>query len=181
MLEYSMTRTCWATDWTSFGVSKLKRRLHRLFWVYAWQCHIVENLMSLLISYIHAVIGHKEIIQVVFFNPLRPETPKGVLWTVKTQTKCCMIKINLRRKKYCNNIFEKYNLWPLNLYNGPPWLYCIKLYGKFQWSYMVNKADNLCKNSKGAQKNHQRLLSQQIFEQLVLLDNFFALFYADKK
>ena len=24
----------WATDWTSFGVSKLKRRLHRLVWVY---------------------------------------------------------------------------------------------------------------------------------------------------
>ena len=25
---------CLATDWTSFGVSKLKRRLHRLVWVY---------------------------------------------------------------------------------------------------------------------------------------------------
>ena len=28
---------CWATDWTSFGVSKLKRRLHRLVWVYTCQ------------------------------------------------------------------------------------------------------------------------------------------------
>ena len=25
---------CWATDWTSFGDSKLKRSLHRLVWVY---------------------------------------------------------------------------------------------------------------------------------------------------
>ena len=28
---------CYATDWTSFGVSKLKRRLHRLVWVYTCQ------------------------------------------------------------------------------------------------------------------------------------------------
>ena len=28
---------CWATDWTAFGVSKLKRRLHRLVWVYTCQ------------------------------------------------------------------------------------------------------------------------------------------------
>ena len=28
---------CLATDWTSFGVSKLKRRLHRLVWVYTCQ------------------------------------------------------------------------------------------------------------------------------------------------
>ena len=28
---------CWATDRTPFGVSKLKRRLHRLFWVYSCQ------------------------------------------------------------------------------------------------------------------------------------------------
>ena len=28
---------CQATDWTSFGVSKLKRRLHRLVWVYTCQ------------------------------------------------------------------------------------------------------------------------------------------------
>ena len=26
---------CLATEWTSFGISKLKRRLHRLIWVYA--------------------------------------------------------------------------------------------------------------------------------------------------
>ena len=29
--------------------------------------------------------------------------------------------------------FGNYNLWPLNIYNGPPWLYCIILYGKFHW------------------------------------------------
>ena len=28
---------CYATDWTSFWVSKLKRRLHRLVWVYTCQ------------------------------------------------------------------------------------------------------------------------------------------------
>ena len=28
---------CLATDWTSFCISKLKRRLHRLFWVYTCQ------------------------------------------------------------------------------------------------------------------------------------------------
>ena len=28
---------CWATEWTSFGVSKLKMRLHRLVWVYTCQ------------------------------------------------------------------------------------------------------------------------------------------------
>ena len=28
---------CWATDWRSFGVFKLKRRLHRLVWVYNCQ------------------------------------------------------------------------------------------------------------------------------------------------
>ena len=28
---------CWATDWTPFGVSKLKRRLQRLIWVYTCQ------------------------------------------------------------------------------------------------------------------------------------------------
>ena len=28
---------CYATDWTYFGVSKLKRRLHRLVWVYTCQ------------------------------------------------------------------------------------------------------------------------------------------------
>ena len=28
---------CLAADWTSFGVSKLKRRLHRLVWVYTCQ------------------------------------------------------------------------------------------------------------------------------------------------
>ena len=28
---------CWATDWTPFGVSKLKRRLHRLVLVYTCQ------------------------------------------------------------------------------------------------------------------------------------------------
>ena len=28
---------CLATDWASFGVSKLKRRLHRLIWVYTCQ------------------------------------------------------------------------------------------------------------------------------------------------
>ena len=28
---------CYAADWTSFGVSKLKRRLHRLVWVYSFQ------------------------------------------------------------------------------------------------------------------------------------------------
>ena len=36
-----------ATDWTSFGVSMPKRRLHRLVWVYTCQkCHIVGNHMS---------------------------------------------------------------------------------------------------------------------------------------
>ena len=28
---------CYATDWTSFGVSKLERRLHMLIWVYTCQ------------------------------------------------------------------------------------------------------------------------------------------------
>ena len=28
---------CWATDWTLFGVSKLKMRMHRLVWVYTCQ------------------------------------------------------------------------------------------------------------------------------------------------
>ena len=32
---------CWAIDWTSFGVSKIKRRLHRLFWVYTCQIAIL--------------------------------------------------------------------------------------------------------------------------------------------
>ena len=31
---------CYATDWKSFGVSKLKRRLHRLVWVYTCQREI---------------------------------------------------------------------------------------------------------------------------------------------
>ena len=29
---------CWATKWTSFGFSKLNRRLHRLVWVYTCKC-----------------------------------------------------------------------------------------------------------------------------------------------
>ena len=35
---------CLATDWTSLGVSKLKRRLHRLVWVYT--CQIPHCLKS---------------------------------------------------------------------------------------------------------------------------------------
>ena len=35
---------CWATDWTAFRVSKLKRRLHRLVWgLHLSKCHIVGN------------------------------------------------------------------------------------------------------------------------------------------
>ena len=41
---------CLTIDWTSFGVSKLKWRLHRFVWVYSWQkCHIVGNHMLRLI------------------------------------------------------------------------------------------------------------------------------------
>ena len=35
---------CQPTDWTAFGVSKLKRRLHRLVWVST--CHFDGNRMS---------------------------------------------------------------------------------------------------------------------------------------
>ena len=42
---------CEATDWTSFGVSTLKRRLHRLFWVYSckkkthcWKSHVAAHI-----------------------------------------------------------------------------------------------------------------------------------------
>ena len=42
-----------ATDWTLFGVSKLKRRLHSLVWVYTcqnahcWKSHVATNVSSL--------------------------------------------------------------------------------------------------------------------------------------
>ena len=40
---------CYATDWTSFGVSWLKWRLHRLVWVYSckmphcWKSHVTAH------------------------------------------------------------------------------------------------------------------------------------------
>ena len=43
---------CLATDWTSFGVSKFKRRLHRLAWVYdcqmphCWKSHVAAHLKT---------------------------------------------------------------------------------------------------------------------------------------
>ena len=41
---------CLATDWTPSGVSKLKRRLHRLVWVYVFQnATLLENIMPRLI------------------------------------------------------------------------------------------------------------------------------------
>ena len=36
----------------------------------------------------------------------------------------------------CNIFFRKNNLRCLNIYNGPFWLNCIKLYRKFHWSKM---------------------------------------------
>ena len=37
LLDARISYECWATDWTLFGVSKLKRWLHRLVWVYTCQ------------------------------------------------------------------------------------------------------------------------------------------------
>ena len=43
---------CWATDWTSFGVSKLQRRLHRLVWVYTcWNTTLLEITCHCLFHY----------------------------------------------------------------------------------------------------------------------------------
>ena len=40
---------CWATVWTLFGVSKLKRRLHKLLWVYTCQNATLLEITSRLI------------------------------------------------------------------------------------------------------------------------------------
>ena len=45
---------CYDTDWTSFWVSKLKRRLHRLVWVYTcqnatfivWKAHVAAQITN---------------------------------------------------------------------------------------------------------------------------------------
>ena len=37
LLVACISYECWATDWTLFWVSKFKRRLHRLAWVYTCQ------------------------------------------------------------------------------------------------------------------------------------------------
>ena len=33
--------------------------------------------------------------------------------------------------------FGNYNLWPLNIYNGPSWLNSVKLFGKFDWFTII--------------------------------------------
>ena len=48
----------------------------------------------------------------------------------------CQDKINLQKIHFGN-----YNLCPLNIYNGPPWLNCIKLYGTFHWSKKLKGKD----------------------------------------
>ena len=42
---------CYATDWTSFGVSKLKRRLHRLVkMTHCWKSHVAAQIKTLMVS-----------------------------------------------------------------------------------------------------------------------------------
>ena len=43
---------CYATDWTSFGASKLKRRLHSLVWVYTCQTATLLEITSWLIYFL---------------------------------------------------------------------------------------------------------------------------------
>ena len=54
---------------------------------------------------------------------------------MKTQMKCVimhyLIRQNQSSEKKIQYFNGKYNLWPLNIYNEPSWLDCIKLYGKF--------------------------------------------------
>ena len=79
-------------------------------------------------------------------NVLTQPYIKRILWqTVNTQMKCrrrrnfigactvCLDKIDLQRKKII--VFGNYDLCkPFVIYNGPSWLSCIKIYGKFHWS-----------------------------------------------
>ena len=80
---------CYATDWTAFGVSKLKRSLHRLVWAYSCQNTTLFEI-TCCGSFFYSVL--------IFFsnsNFLVPLTLSildncnQVLWqTVKTQMKC---------------------------------------------------------------------------------------------
>ena len=47
---------CLATDWTTFAVSKLKRRLPRLVWVYTCQNATLLKITSQLISYLYLFV-----------------------------------------------------------------------------------------------------------------------------
>ena len=82
----------------------------------------------------------------------RPETPKkGSLANNEDpdemthngafhQGPHCLIRQNRSSEKRIQQFFENYNSWPLNIYNGPSWLYCMYLYGKFHWS---EKGENI--------------------------------------
>ena len=59
---------CWAIDWTSFGVSKLKRRLHRLIWVFTCQ-----NATLLEITRHNSIVLHNTMFLVRF----QPGTPQS--------------------------------------------------------------------------------------------------------
>ena len=58
---------CYATDWTPFGVPKLKRRLHRLVWVYTcqnvklWKSHALAHMQIQLHQHPSKIInGHNK-------------------------------------------------------------------------------------------------------------------------
>ena len=67
---------CWATDWTSFRVSKLTRRLHRLVWVYTClnatmleiTCHGL--ILKLYICFFTKVKKHRVEEELFVVNPL---------------------------------------------------------------------------------------------------------------
>ena len=82
---------CYATDWTWFGVSKLKRRLHRLVWVKMstrWKFHAT----------VYASVGEdspRALLQNIFWSVARQPESAVVEYTVseyvcKNVSVCCL-------------------------------------------------------------------------------------------
>ena len=73
------------TDWTSFGVSKLKRRLHRLIWVYTCQNATVLEITcrgsNIFLSGSHTIRASKgENLSLLYVNNKDPDQPAH-LWS----------------------------------------------------------------------------------------------------
>ena len=65
---------------------------------------------------------HKKMISV---NGLRIKMNPGLY---------CLLRQNRSSKRKKTIFHGNYNLWPVNIYNGPSGLNCIQLYGNFHWA-----------------------------------------------